>query len=113
MGGEADPLGRLDQRRTRRGSRARPCRAGRSGRERMSETHQLEISEVLVDEVSQHPDNANNGDLEALKESIQVNGFFSPIIVQASTGYIIAGNHRWQVANELGMVTIPAIILDV
>lgn len=79
----------------------------------MSETHQLEISEVLVDEVSQHPDNANNGDLEALKESIQVNGFFSPIIVQASTGYIIAGNHRWQVANELGMVTIPAIILDV
>lgn len=79
----------------------------------MSDSTQLEITELLVSEVSQHPDNANNGDLEALKESIEVNGFFSPIIVQASTGYIIAGNHRWQVANELGMVTIPAIVLDV
>lgn len=79
----------------------------------MNALDKLEIVEILVDEVSQHPDNANNGDLEALKESIEANGFFSPIIVQASTGYIIAGNHRWQVANEIGMVSIPAIVLDV
>ena len=75
--------------------------------------HKLEVVETLLEEIEQHPDNANNGDLSALKESIETNGFFSPIIVQATTGYIIAGNHRYQFASELGMVTIPAIFLDV
>lgn len=79
----------------------------------MTTTHDLTVVETMLDEIEQHPDNANNGDLSALKESIETNGFFSPVIVQASTGYIIAGNHRYQVANEIGMVTIPAIFLDV
>lgn len=73
----------------------------------------LEITEMLVNEMSQHPDNANNGDMDALRESIEVNGFYSPVIVQASTGYIIAGNHRWAVAQSMGFVTLPAIVLDV
>lgn len=79
----------------------------------MTQKHDLTVVETMLDEIEQHPDNANNGDIEALKESIETNGFFSPVIVQSSTGYIIAGNHRYQVANEIGMVTIPAIFLDV
>lgn len=79
----------------------------------MNMKHNLEVVETMLDEIEQHPDNANNGDTEALRESIETNGFFSPVIVQSSTGYIIAGNHRYQVASELGMVTIPAIFLDV
>lgn len=79
----------------------------------MSTKHNLTVVETMLDEIEQHPDNANNGDTEALRESIETNGFFSPVIVQSSTGYIIAGNHRYQVANEIGMVTIPAIFLDV
>jgi ParB-like chromosome segregation protein Spo0J len=79
----------------------------------MSAKHDLQVVETMVDEISQHPDNANNGDLDALVQSIETNGFFAPVIVQATTGYIIAGNHRWQAANRLGMVTIPAIFLDV
>lgn len=79
----------------------------------MPDRMDLQVTEVMVDDLAQFPGNANNGDLEALRESIEVNGFFSPVIVQASTGYIIAGNHRWMVAQELGMVTIPAIFIDV
>lgn len=79
----------------------------------MNMKHDLTVVETMLDEIEQHPENANSGDTEALKQSIETNGFFSPVIVQASTGYIIAGNHRYQVAHEIGMVTIPAIFLDV
>ena len=71
------------------------------------------IRDIPVSELTPHPDNANIGDVEAIKQSIRVNGFYSPIIAQASTGYIIVGNHRFRAAQELGAVTVPAIFLDV
>lgn len=75
--------------------------------------HNLQVTTVSVDEISQHPDNANNGDVEAIVESIEVNGFFQPILVQRSTGYIIAGNHRYVAALDLGAPVLPVIYLDV
>jgi hypothetical protein len=63
-------------------------------------------------ELRQHPENANNGDLRAIRESVERNGYYQPIIVQKSTGYIVSGNHRYQVAVEMDAVWIPAIILD-
>lgn len=71
------------------------------------------IRDIPVSELTPHPDNANIGDVEAIKQSIRVNGFYAPIIAQASTGYIIVGNHRFRAAQELGAVTVPAIFLDV
>jgi ParB-like chromosome segregation protein Spo0J len=71
------------------------------------------IRDIPVSELTPHPDNANIGDVEAIKQSIRVNGFYSPIIAQASTGYIIVGNHRFRAAQELGAVTVPTIFLDV
>lgn len=65
-----------------------------------------------LSELRQHPENANNGDLRAIRESVEKNGYYQPIIVQKSTGYIVSGNHRYQVAVELDAVWIPAIILD-
>lgn len=75
--------------------------------------HDLEVEQVPLDRIAQHPDNANNGDVDALEESIEVNGFYQPIIVQRSTGFIIAGNHRYQVAHKLGADSVPVIYLDV
>lgn len=74
-----------------------------------------EIEKLLIplDSVSQHPRNANNGDVEAIAESIMANGFYNPIIVQRSTGYIIAGNHRYAAMLSLGQDQIPAVVLDV
>lgn len=64
---------------------------------------------VPLDQVRQHPDNPNNGDVDALVESIQVNGFYTAITADSATGYIIAGNHRWQALHALGATHIPVI----
>lgn len=67
---------------------------------------------VPIDSVRQHPDNPRNGDLDVIIESIKVNGYIAPIIVQRSTGYIIAGNHRWQALHALGSDRVPALMVD-
>lgn len=73
----------------------------------------VQVLYALVNEIEPHPENANVGDVEAIKESIRVNGFYAPIIVQATTGYIIAGNHRFKAARELGYEQVPVVYLDV
>lgn len=45
--------------------------------------------------------NARQGDVDVIKESMRTNGVFQPIVVQASTGKIIAGNHRYKALVEL------------
>lgn len=65
-----------------------------------------------IDHVQPHPRNVNMGDTDAIIESIQVNGFTAPILVQRSTGYIVAGNHRYAAVIELGGDEIPVIWLD-
>lgn len=75
--------------------------------------HDLTVHYVPVEELHQSPDNPNSGDIEALEQSIDINGFFSPLLVQRSTRYILAGNHRWQVAISKGWETVPTIFLDV
>jgi len=67
---------------------------------------------VPIDKVQQHADNPNNGDLDALIESIQVNGFVTAITADARTGNIIAGNHRYQALHALGATEIPVIWVD-
>ncbi len=73
----------------------------------------LQIQYVSVDEVDPHPDNANVGNVEVIKESIKINGYYAPVIVQASTGYILAGNHRYLAAKSLGYASVPVIYVDV
>lgn len=65
---------------------------------------------VPVDNLTLHPANARQGDIGAIMESIQVNGWFGSIVVQESTGHILAGNHRFEAATELGFETIPDVI---
>lgn len=73
----------------------------------------LEIHYALMEEIETHPENANIGDVEAIKESIHHNGFYAPMVVQASTGYIIAGNHRYLAAKQMGFEQVPVVYLDV
>lgn len=65
-----------------------------------------------IDTVRQHPDNPNNGDIDSIAESIEVNGYIAPVIVQRSTGYIVAGNHRYAAALSLGATEIPVIEVE-
>lgn len=64
-------------------------------------------------ELKLHPLNAKKGDVGAIGESIDRWGFFGAIIVQRSTGHIIAGNHRFKVAVKKGIREIPTITVDV
>jgi len=66
---------------------------------------------VPMEGLTQHPLNANNADMEALRESILANGFYAPIIIDGD-GVILAGNHRYQVLHEFGETHIPAIRVD-
>lgn len=67
---------------------------------------------VPLDSVQPHPENYNNGDVEAIKESILVNGMADICKVQRSTGYIVGGNHTWIACAELHAQHIPAVHFD-
>jgi hypothetical protein len=68
---------------------------------------------VDIDSVSQDPENYNNGDVDAIVDSIRKSGMYRPIFVQESTGHIIAGNHTWEACKTLQATRIPVVFLDV
>lgn len=65
-----------------------------------------------VSELKKHPQNPRRGDVPAIKASIRRNGFFGEVIAQKSTGYILAGNHRFDAAIESGAKEIPVCWVD-
>jgi ParB-like chromosome segregation protein Spo0J len=68
---------------------------------------------VSVDAVRPHPRNVNEGDRAAIRESLKENGFWGSLIVQRSTGYILAGKHRWEEATAAGYAELPVTYVDV
>lgn len=74
--------------------------------------HDLTPHDVDPGTLTLHPENPNHGDEDAIADSITINGFFEPVAVQKSTGYIVSGNHRTKVARRLGLDTIPVVYLD-
>lgn len=81
----------------------------------MSEPDTLtqDVQHVPIERVRAHPANPREGDVGAIWESIQENGFFGALVVQESSGCILAGNHRWMAAKEAGMQEVPVIYVDV
>lgn len=74
---------------------------------------QVKVVHVPLEQLKAHPDNPRVGDVDAIAESIRVNGFYGAIYAQAGTDVILAGTHRWQAAGKVGMKTIPVIYLEV
>ena len=74
-----------------------------------------ELKELLVpiDEVIQRKKNPRKGDLETVKESLEVNGQYRPIVVNRRNNEILAGNHTWRAAKELGWQEIAVTYVDV
>jgi hypothetical protein len=68
---------------------------------------------VPLERLTPSPENVNEGDVGAIAESIQTNGFYGSVIAQRSSGTIIAGEHRWRAAQATGGETVPVIWLDV
>lgn len=69
--------------------------------------------DIRLDELTPHPQNPRRGDVDNIRESLARFGQYRPIVVQASTNHIIAGNHTWRAAKAEGWRTIKATIIDV
>lgn len=81
----------------------------------MAEANSLlsNIERVPLSDVAEHPQNPRKGNVELIAESLQHNKQYRPIIVQRSTGHIIAGNHTYRAAKHLGWDSIDATYIDV
>lgn len=67
---------------------------------------------VPVAGVLPHPENYRRGDVEAIAESLQRFGQVRPLVVQASTRTIVAGNHTYAAAIRLGWTHVAAAFVD-
>lgn len=72
-----------------------------------------EFGEIDISTIHFHPENPRQGDVGAVSESIERNGFYGAIVVQESTRRILVGNHRVKAASALGMTTVPGVMIDV
>lgn len=73
----------------------------------------MKVQRVAIDTLTPYPGNPRRGDVSAIAASIEANGIYKPIIVQAATNTILAGNHTWQAAKHLGMDKIDVVWADV
>ena len=71
------------------------------------------IEMVATGDLFCHPDNPRHGDVEAIRTSINANGFYGALVAQRSTGHILAGNHRFMAAQAEGIAKVPVIYVDV
>ena len=71
------------------------------------------IEIVPISGLSLHPENPRRGAVEEISKSIVEHGQYRPIVVQRSTGFVLAGNHTLMAAREVGMPEIAVTYLDV
>jgi hypothetical protein len=80
---------------------------------RPADPHRQEYELAPIESISPHPRNPNQGDVAAIRESIDVNGFYGACIVQKSTRFILAGEHRWRAEKEREQTHVPVLFVDV
>ena len=68
---------------------------------------------VPIGSLKEFPGNPRRGDIPAIAASLEEFGQQGPVIVQKSSGYIVAGNHMWLAAKQLGWKEIAAAVIDV
>jgi hypothetical protein len=68
---------------------------------------------IGVNDVKKHPDNPRDGDVPAIMRSLERFGQMKPIVVQASTKFVVAGNHTLEAARRLHWAEVSAYIVDI
>ena len=79
----------------------------------MKQTKGLKVERVKTSQLSLHPHNARQGDVGAICQSLEAHGQYRPLVVQRSTGNVLAGNHTLQAAQALGWTEVDVTYLDV
>lgn len=67
---------------------------------------------VPIDAVQLFPGNARKGNIPVIRDSLKRRGQYKPIVVSAD-GYVLAGNHTWQAAQQLGWTDIWVTIVPI
>lgn len=73
----------------------------------------LTVERVRLADLRHYPGNARRGDVEAIRESLRINGQYRPLLVQRSTGFVITGNHTLDGMLAEGWEEADATYLDV
>ena len=68
---------------------------------------------VDVTKLKGYDKNPRKGNVKAIAESLQTNSQYRPIVVQKNSMKILAGNHTWRAAKELGWKKIAVVFVDV
>ena len=66
---------------------------------------------VDIDSIKPREKNPRVGNIELIKESLETNGQYRPIVVEVNSKEILAGNHTWKAAKELGWQQIAATFI--
>lgn len=69
----------------------------------------METATLAIEEVFPWEGNPRRGSVEKIKESLQHFGQIRPIVVRHQDRHIIAGNHTYRAAKELGWETIEVV----
>jgi ParB-like chromosome segregation protein Spo0J len=85
---------------------------------KVTESHALQTRQVPVAELRTFHKNPRHGNTDAIARSLQVNGQYKPIVVNAGThtgrpNEVLAGNHTLIAARDLGWPTVAVVTVDV
>jgi ParB-like chromosome segregation protein Spo0J len=75
-------------------------------------SQELEGMAVPLQELVTHPANPRRGSVETIMESLKRFGQVRPIVVSHDDGMILAGNHTFLAAAELGWDKIACVMVD-
>lgn len=73
----------------------------------------LEALAVPIETLKHHPKNARRHDLTVIQESLKAHGQYRPVVVQSSTGFVLAGNGTMEAAVALGWKRLARTLMDV
>jgi len=73
----------------------------------------LEFEQVDINSLNEYPDNPRIGDVDKIAESLETNGQYRPIVVNKRNNQILAGNHTWKAAKQIGWDKIYVSFVDV
>lgn len=72
----------------------------------------LSAASARVADLKPYPGNPRRGDIEAIAESLRVNGQFKPVVVRRADGLVLAGNHTVAAARSLGWERVAVVYVE-
>ncbi len=76
------------------------------------EANDLQTQTLPIFRLHPYPGNPRRGNVEAIKESLEQNGQYRPIVVNRPTMEVLAGHHTLEAARQLGWEEIAVTFVD-